>query len=364
MHSDHSERPDSTLRIGVTMGDPAGIGPEILVAALARLESAWKDAQDAVEFVIYGDPTILRREADRAQVQLTRWRVKETSKLSPIPRMGQVSATAGEAAYRAIAAAADDARTGKIDAVVTAPISKAALNLAGHHHPGHTEILAEAAGGVPVRMMLANDELAVVLDSIHVPLKRAVEELSTAHLEETIRVTHLHCRRDLGREPRIAVAGLNPHAGEGGLLGDEERTLITPAITTCRRDGIDVDGPFAPDTVFMNARGFRQADVVIALYHDQGLIPVKYLGVDAGVNITIGLPFVRTSPDHGTAFDIVGTGKADPASMMAAIRVAIRLARAARATRSATDTQTRATQTPRTTANGVRPEHERTRLQK
>ena len=239
--------------------------------------------------------------------------------------MGQVSAAGGEAAFQAVYRAAQDAMAGKVRAVVTAPLSKAAMNLAGHVYPGHTEILAEVGGNVPVRMMLANEELRTVLVSIHVPLGVAVSSLSTAGIVETIRLTDAFLRMTGIQAPRIAVAGINPHAGEDGLLGDEEIRVIGPAVHEARAQGIDASGPWPPDTVFMRARGFAEFDVVIAMYHDQGLIPVKYLGVDEGVNLTVGLPFVRTSPDHGTAFDIAGKGIAQPNSLLAAMRMAERL---------------------------------------
>jgi 4-hydroxythreonine-4-phosphate dehydrogenase len=239
--------------------------------------------------------------------------------------VGQVSAAGGEAAFQAVYRAAQDAMAGKVRAVVTAPLSKAAMNLAGHVYPGHTEILAEVGGNVPVRMMLANEELRTVLVSIHVPLGVAVSSLSTAGIVETIRLTDAFLRMTGIQAPRIAVAGINPHAGEDGLLGDEEIRVIGPAVHEARAQGIDASGPWPPDTVFMRARGFAEFDVVIAMYHDQGLIPVKYLGVDEGVNLTVGLPFVRTSPDHGTAFDIAGKGIAQPNSLLAAMRMAERL---------------------------------------
>ena len=178
---------------------------------------------------------------------------------------------------------------------------------------------------MPVRMMLANEELRTVLVSIHVPLKVAVSSLSTGAIVETIRLTDAFLRMTGIQAPRIAVAGINPHAGEDGLLGDEEIRVIGPAVQAARAQGIDASGPWPPDTVFMRARGFAEFDVVIAMYHDQGLIPVKYLGVDEGVNLTVGLPFVRTSPDHGTAFDIAGKGIAQPNSLLAAMRMAERL---------------------------------------
>jgi 4-hydroxythreonine-4-phosphate dehydrogenase len=199
--------------------------------------------------------------------------------------------------------------------------------------PGHTELLqAEAAAHlgksvaeVPVRMMLANDELRTVLVSIHLSLKQALEAVTYTAVLDTLRITHASLLKTPGRAPRIAVAGLNPHAGEGGLFGREELDVINPAIAAARAEGLDVHGALPPDTVFMQARGFAKYDVVVAMYHDQGLIPVKYLGVEKGVNVTLGLPLVRTSPDHGTAFDIAGQGVADASSLIEAVHQAKRL---------------------------------------
>jgi 4-hydroxythreonine-4-phosphate dehydrogenase len=182
---------------------------------------------------------------------------------------------------------------------------------------------------MPVRMMLANDELRVVLVSIHVSLRDALEAVTKANVLQTLLITHESLSAILGRAPRIAVAGVNPHAGEGGLFGREELEIIAPAISQAREQGLQVSGPYAPDTVFMSARvrsgQLSEFDVVVAMYHDQGLIPVKYLGLEQGVNVTLGLPLVRTSPDHGTAFDIAGTGQADASSLLAAIRMARQL---------------------------------------
>jgi 4-hydroxythreonine-4-phosphate dehydrogenase len=241
---------------------------------------------------------------------------------------------AGRAAADCVRWAAGQALAGHASALVTAPLNKAALAAAGETFPGHTELLQAQAvahsgrslADTPVRMMLANTELRVVLDSIHISLRQAIDELSTAQLLQTLQITHRALHSVLGRAPRIAVAGLNPHAGEGGLMGAEEQTTIAPAIAQAQAQGIDAWGPYAPDTIFMRARGLASCkerwDVVVALYHDQGLIPVKYMGLDEGVNVTLGLPLVRTSPDHGTAFDIAGKGLADPASMLAALRMA------------------------------------------
>jgi 4-hydroxythreonine-4-phosphate dehydrogenase len=236
--------------------------------------------------------------------------------------------------------AAQAALRGDIAALVTAPLNKEALALAGAPYsgfPGHTELLqAQAAAHsgktlaqMPVRMMLANDELRVVLVSIHVSLRDALDAVTTANVLQTLLITHQSLSAILGRAPRIAVAGVNPHAGEGGLFGREELEIIAPAIRQACAQGLQVSGPYAPDTVFMSARSrpgqLSEFDVVVAMYHDQGLIPVKYLGLEQGVNVTLGLPLVRTSPDHGTAFDIAGTGQADASSLLAAIRMAHQL---------------------------------------
>ncbi|MBA3623664.1 MAG: 4-hydroxythreonine-4-phosphate dehydrogenase PdxA [Methylibium sp.] len=334
--------------LALTMGDACGIGPEIAAMALARgaLPGGF----------VMGDIAVLRRAA--AVVAVAQGvslpviaiecpadalslppRCVPVLPLAGLPRglaqlpYGRVDARAGAAAAACIRAAVALARRGEVAAIVTAPIHKEALAAAGELYPGHTELLqAEAAGGgpaCPVRMMLANEELKTVLVSIHVSLRRAIEAVTVEAVLETLRIAHASAARWGQPRPRIAVAGLNPHAGEGGLFGDEEQRFIAPAIEAARREGIDARGPFAPDTVFMRARNTSEHpgefDLVVAMYHDQGLIPVKYLGVERGVNVTLGLPFVRTSPDHGTAFDLAGTGRADPSSMIAAGEMARRL---------------------------------------
>jgi len=249
--------------------------------------------------------------------------------------LGRVDGRAGAAAARCIEQAVALVAVGAAAALVTAPIHKEAFAAAGIGYPGHTEMLqalAAGPGAAPpaVRMMLANDELRTVLVTIHTSLRRAIEAITFDAVLETIRIAAAAARRFTVGEPRVAVAGLNPHAGEGGLFGDEELLVIAPAVQAARAEGIDASGPFAPDTVFMRARNAAghpgEFDVVVAMTHDHGLIPVKYLGVEHGVNVTLGLPFVRTSPDHGTAFDIAGTGRADPASFAAAVRMARTLA--------------------------------------
>lgn len=254
------------------------------------------------------------------------WPVASLSRQVP---WGRVSAEGGRAAAIAIEEGARAALRGDVRALVTAPIHKEALAAAGVPYPGHTEYLQALAAarqgcdpaGVPVRMMLSNDVLRTVLVSIHVSLRDALAAVTQENILQTLRITQAHFLR-LGRKPRIAVAGLNPHAGEGGLFGREEIEVISPAVDKARAEGMDVSGPHAPDTVFMRARR-QEFDVVLAMYHDQGLIPVKYMGLEHGVNTTLGLPFLRTSPDHGTAFDLAGTGRADPSSLMAAVEVAL-----------------------------------------
>jgi 4-hydroxythreonine-4-phosphate dehydrogenase len=337
--------------IAITMGDPAGIGPEIVA-------KVFRDEPELVRgCFVAGDLATLRRASHWAtapgEVPLPVAAIGAAAEAHRMPPRcmpvlqvvddpvvvlpGAVSGAAGRMAGQSVVWAADAALRGEIAALVTAPLHKESLAAAGlpySQFPGHTEMLqhrAALAAGVtapelPVRMMLANDELRTVLVSIHVALRQAIDAVTTANVRETLRITDAALTALLGRRPRIAVAGLNPHAGEGGLFGTEERDAIIPAIAEALALGMDVAGPFAPDTVFMRARAAPgkpgEFDVVVAMYHDQGLIPVKYLGVDKGVNVTLGLPLVRTSPDHGTAFDIAGSGRADPASLIQAIRLA------------------------------------------
>ena len=323
------------------MGDACGIGPEI-VAAFCRTPAA------AGCFVV-GDVAVMRRAAKVAGGFLPVARIESPADVGSLPPdclpvlqveglatdlldapIGRVDARAGAAAARTIEAAVVLVRRGEAAAIVTAPIHKAAFAAAGVPYPGHTEMLqalvADGAPPKPVRMMLANDELRVVLVTIQQSLRCAIDAVTFDAVLETIRMAGAAARRFTSGPPRIAVAGLNPHAGEDGLFGDEEKRFIAPAIAAARAEGLDASGPFAPDTVFMRARHAAghpgEFDVVVTMTHDHGLIPVKYLGVEHGVNVTLGLPFVRTSPDHGTAFDIAGTGRADPASFAAAVRMA------------------------------------------
>ena len=329
--------------IAITMGDPAGIGPEIVAKAHAQAPGLLRGS------FVAGDVACMRRGAQVAaggqpplvvaQIEAIGEAASVPPRCIPVlqcspaveapPPLGQVSAAAGRLAADAVLWAAQAALRGEIAAVVTAPLHKEALSAAGVPFPGHTELLqAQAAlhAGVaveqmPVRMMLANDELRTVLVSIHVSLREALDAVTRERVLETLRITDRTLSALLRRRPRIAVAGLNPHAGEGGLFGREELDVIVPAMQAAAQDGLDLHGPFAPDTVFMRARR-GEFDVVVAMYHDQGLIPVKYLGVEKGVNVTLGLPLVRTSPDHGTAFDIAGKGQADASSLLEAVRMA------------------------------------------
>jgi 4-hydroxythreonine-4-phosphate dehydrogenase len=348
----------------LSLGDPAGIGAETIVRAHAAgalqaaapggLAGAAPAAGPAG--LVVGSAAVLRRAAaacgltpvvavvdgpdDLAAVPPGCLAVWEPPGLPPgldaLP-FGRVDARCGAAAARCIESAVAAIVAGRASALVTAPLHKEALAAAGLPYPGHTEMLQALAAvpgrpPPPVRMMLANDELAVVLVTIHMALRLAIDAIDFDGVLQTLRIADAAARRWLpaGTAPRIAVAGLNPHAGEGGLFGDEELRLIAPAVAAARAEGIDAHGPFAPDTVFMRARrrpgqDRGEFDLVVAMTHDHGLIPVKYLGVAHGVNVTLGLPFVRTSPDHGTAFDIAGTGRADPASLIEAIAWARRL---------------------------------------
>jgi 4-hydroxythreonine-4-phosphate dehydrogenase len=333
-----------TRPLAITPGDPAGIGPEIVA-------KAFRDAPEVLRgCFVAGHAGCMRRASALVGASMplpvaVLDAAADVTSAPPrcipvldvvrgtLPPFGAVSADGGRIAAESVVWAARAALRGEVAGLVTAPLNKAALAAAGHAFPGHTELLqAEAArhlgrpvADTPVRMMLANPELRTVLVSIHVSLRDAIAAVTLPNVLQTLRITHASLLRMLGRAPRIGVAGLNPHAGEDGLFGSEEREVIAPALHAARAEGIDATGPFAPDTVFMRARR-GEFDVVVAMYHDQGLIPVKYLGVEQGVNVTLGLPLVRTSPDHGTAFDIAGTGRADASSLIEAVRVARQLA--------------------------------------
>jgi len=282
-------------RVAITVGDPAGIGPEI--AAVAAVDPR------VLEVCV---PIVL---APPAGVRVTQ---------------GQVSAQAGQAAYEVIVDAVSRAQAGQVDAIATAPVSKEAFALAGLPWKGHTDLLAHLTGTPFVAMMFESPALRVVLATVHVPLREVPALITRDRIERTIALTAAELPRFGVAVPRLAVAGLNPHAGEHGLMGKEDQDVLAPAIAASQTAGIDVAGPFPADTVFLRAhRG--EFDAVIACYHDQGLIPVKLLAFGQAVNVTLGLPVIRTSVDHGTAFDIAGTGRADAGSMIEAVRLAAKL---------------------------------------
>ena len=283
-------------RVAITVGDPAGIGPEI-----AEKAAADPRVRDACEPLIYGPARGI-----------------------PIA-LGSVSADAGRSAYDTICRAVHDARQGTVDAIATAPINKLAFSRAGLTWKGHTDLLAHLTGASFVAMMFWSEPLKVVLASVHVPLADVPRALTRESVCKTIVLTARELPRFGIARARLALTGVNPHAGEDGLLGSEEEQVLRPAILEARQQGVDVAGPFPADTLFVRAvRG--EFDAVIACYHDQGLIPVKLLAFGAAVNVTLGLPIIRTSVDHGTAFDIAGRGVADPSSMIAATLLAARLA--------------------------------------
>ncbi|AGX86413.1 4-hydroxythreonine-4-phosphate dehydrogenase PdxA [Candidatus Symbiobacter mobilis] len=339
--------------IAITQGDPAGIGPEIIV-------QAFRDHPKLLQHCLVVGDVVTMRRATRivagnaipiplavlehpAQAMhcpahcIPIWPPQGSlaqAMHDPAP-LGQPSAQSGHWAGECVVWATNAALRGDVAAVVTAPLHKAAMAMAGppyNAYPGHTEMLQELAAihlqqsvaEIPVRMMLVNDVLRVVLHSTHLSLRDAIRAVTRESVVQSLLLTHQWLPRLLGRPPRIAVAGLNPHAGEEGLFGREEIDVLVPAIEDARRLGVAATGPYSPDTVFMRARtsGAGEFDVVLAMYHDQGLIPLKYLGLERGVNITLGLPIVRTSPDHGTAMGLAGRGVADATSLVEAVRIA------------------------------------------
>jgi len=329
--------------IGVTMGEPAGIGPEVLAKALAD-----PAIRRLARFVVYGMNELLGYAADLAEINPTWWRLQHDSPRAQYDLVHDVvvldydeysilgqavhkpTKQGGKASMRfledAVAAATKSPdQPAHIDALVTGPICKESWQLAGFRWPGHTEYLAQRTGAKRVVMMFDSPKLRVALATVHIPLMEVRNKLTIGKVFDPIDLGHKACVA-LGIErPRIAVCGLNPHASENGQFGDEERRIITPAIEMATHGGIDARGPFPADTLFNDAVAGRY-DLVVAMYHDQGLIPIKLLAFDQAVNVTLGLPIIRTSVDHGTAFDIVGKNKADPGSMKAAIRLAVKLA--------------------------------------
>ncbi len=326
----------SRLRLAVSLGDPNGIGPEVVLRAAA--------AFDGADVVAVGSPAVLRAQAEALDLGPVyevsapdgAGRQPGLAVLDPTPdavptfHWGDVTAEAGRQSLEAVARACDLALAGAVDGIVTAPISKEAIARAGYAVPGHTEFLQQRTGAETVVMVLAADldagPLRVALVTIHVPLAEVAGGITADRVGRVCRTLSAGLERDLGIDaPRLAVFGLNPHAGDGGVIGTDEVDVIVPALQSLRDQGVGVDGPFPADAFFGRA-AWRRYDAVVAMYHDQGLAPFKALAQGAGVNVTLGLPIVRTSPDHGTAFDLAGQGTADPSSMLAALRLAAQMA--------------------------------------
>ena len=307
-------------RIAITMGDPAGIGPEVsLRAALSA------DVRSICEPVVYGETDTLAAAADRMQIPISSVAICACGERHSEVTLGVVQPEGGRLAAEAIFCAIDHALQKRVSAVVTAPINKKALAAAGYNYAGHTELFADKTATPTYGMMLVSGNLRVVHVSTHVSLRDAIDRVRTSRVLDCIQLAHMGCR-ELGMElPSIAVAGLNPHAGEDGLFGHEDAAEIAPAVLSARDLGLDASGPYPPDTIFHRAAK-GEFDAVVAMYHDQGHIPVKLHGFDTGVNITLGLPIIRVSVDHGTAFDIAGKGVARPDSMIQAIYTAVQMA--------------------------------------
>jgi 4-hydroxythreonine-4-phosphate dehydrogenase len=324
-----------TSLLGITVGDPAGIGPEITLAATQdprvkdiRLIAIGSGvALHAARAVVPGAPRLNEiMRPDEARFEPGSLDVVVVPSDQPVPA-GQLSAEAGQIAFEGVRLAVEYAQGGQIDGIVTAPLNKAAIALAGHLYPGHTEILASLTGVKDFAMMLTAQRLRVVHVTTHIALREVLDRVTTQRVLTTIRLAH-RALKEMGiSSPSVGVAGLNPHAGEGGRFGDEETRVIIPAIDAAQREGIDATGPWPADTLFGRAAA-GEFDIAIAMFHDQGHIAVKVLGFESGVNATIGLPIVRTSVDHGTAFDIAGTGTASHDSLIEAIKVAATMAQA------------------------------------
>ena len=318
--------------IVITMGDPSGVGPEVTVKALAGL-----DAGERRDFAVIGDRGVLARAlvASGLDLPLTEPGASGGIAVIDVPveglpdRFGVLSPRCGEAAYQYIRTAVDWAMSDRAAGIVTAPINKEALNSAGHHYDGHTGLLAHLTGQKASWMLLASERLNVIHVSTHVSLRTAIDRAKPERVLETIRTGHRHFQRMGIAAPRIAVAGINPHCGENGLFGTEDDEFLKPAVAAARAEGIDVSGPISADTVYH--RAYNGAfDLVIAQYHDQGHIPIKLVAFDTAVNVSLGLPIDRSSVDHGTAFDIAGTGQAKEVNMLSALSYARALGRSRR----------------------------------
>ncbi len=321
--------------IGITMGDPAGIGPEIILKALAT------ESLSGTNCVVIGSAEVLQMVLDKELATPQTINIitsVEQANFEPgivnvldIPmsdmntfEFGQVQAQAGDLAYRCIEKATELALGGDISAIATAPLNKEALHLAGHNYPGHTELLAKLTDTKDYAMVLYTDTLRVIHVTTHIALLKFLQTLNKSRVNTVIKIADEFMKKAGFSQPKIAVAGVNPHAGENGLFGHEEIEVLSPCIETMKQEGLDVYGPCPPDTVFLQASQ-GQYDIVVAMYHDQGHIPLKLMGFYDGVNITAGLPFFRTSADHGTAFDIAWSGKANPESMVKSVELAVKL---------------------------------------
>ncbi len=320
--------------IAITMGDPAGVGAEVTLKALGRLSPSERSGH-----LLIGSWPLWADAAHRFNIRFPLVKVPSPVEVFGLKRavgvldlggpaqvtFGRVNAACGAAAVSYIRHAVRLAMVGEVKAVVTAPIHKEAVHRAGFKYPGHTEMLADWSGTKDYAMMMVGGPFRITLNSIHVSLQKAIRELTAPHLARKIALTYRTLRDGFGiRNPRIALPGLNPHAGEGGAFGNEEIRVVAPVVRRCRALGWNVTGPYPPDTLFQRV-AHNEFDAVVALYHDQGLIPVKVLEPERAVNLTLGLPFIRTSPDHGTAFDIAGKGKADPSSTLEALHLAKQL---------------------------------------
>lgn len=319
--------------LAISLGDPAGVGPELITAAWAA-----RDSHELLPFVVAGGPDVLRAAAERRGLNVPVRQVFHPNEAADcfayaLPVLdgvdgeytpGTPSRAGAELALASLQEATGLAQSGEVSGIVTGPVSKARLAEVGFDHPGQTEFVAYACGYAPgdAVMMLAGPNLRAVPITVHIALADVPQQLTSALIERKARTTAMALARDFGiAQPRIAIAGLNPHAGEEGRMGDEEARIIQPAIDALRAEGLNVTGPYPPDAMF-TARARQSYDVALCMYHDQALIPLKALDFDQGVNVTLGLPIIRTSPDHGTAFAIAGIGQADPGAMIAAIRMA------------------------------------------
>ncbi len=322
--------------LGITMGDAAGIGAEIIVKSLSD-----KHLYEIAQPVVIGDKKMMQRALDLLQSPLkinvvtnldnlnTKYGTIDLVDLDNVPAdlpYSQVDPRAGKAAYEYVEKAVQYAMANKVQAVVTAPLNKEALHAGGKMFPGHTEILAQLSGTKDYSMMLVSEKLRVIHVTTHVQLRKACDLVKKERVLTVIKLADENAKMLGFKQPRVAVAGLNPHSGENGMFGDEDRKEIVPAVEAAKQLGINASGPIPPDTVFHRAANLNEFDIVVVMYHDQGHIPIKLLGFDTGVNVTVGLPFIRTSVDHGTAFPIAGKGIADSKSMTESLYLAAQMA--------------------------------------